>query len=308
MRISPTDAVTGSFSYSGAAITNELTGRGRRVRTLTAHPQPVRAGTGPDEVHPVNFHDPDGLRSSLTGIDTLFNTYWVRFPRAGTDFTDAVDHSRTLLDAAAAAGVRRVVHLSITHADPRSSYPYFAGKGMVEAHLAEEPMSHAILRPAILFGGQAVLINNIAWLLRHLPVFAVGDGGNYRIRGIHIADLATLCADEAETDENVIRDAVGPERPTFRELIEHTRAAVRSRSVIVNVPGTLIPVCAAVLGPLMRDHVLTRDEYAAMAAGLADTTSPSTGRIAITEWITDNAGWLGRHYLNDTKGRAWRDP
>lgn len=304
MRTTPMDAVTGAFSYSGTAITAELKSRGRGVRTLTGHPQtPASDGSGPDEVCPLDFTDPGQLRTSLSGIDTLINTYWVRFPRAGTTFADAVANSQTLFDAATDAGVRRIVHISIAHADPASPYPYFAGKGLVEAHLATLPVGHAILRPAILFGGQAVLLNNIAWLLRHLPVFAIGGHGAYRIRGIHLTDLARLCADETDSDDDILRDAVGPERPTFRDLVEALREAVHSKAILLDVPGAVIPACATGVGVLLRDTVLTRDEYAAMAAGLADTTGPATGTIAVTDWIAQNGSWLGRRYLNDTKTR-----
>ena len=76
---------------------------------------------------------------------------------------------------------------------PTSPWPYFRGKALVERALAESGLSYAVLRPAILFGGDGVLINNIAWLLRHLPVFAIGGRGDYRVRGIHVDDLAQLC-------------------------------------------------------------------------------------------------------------------
>jgi NADH dehydrogenase len=304
------DAVTGAFGYSGAAITAELKARGRRVLTLTAHPT-RRAPTGapsrhrgPDEVRPLDFQNPAELRQSLAGVDTLFNTYWVRSPRAGTSFDRAVENTASLFDAAVDAGVRRVVHLSITHADARSPYPYFAGKGRVEEYLSTLPLTYAVLRPAILFGGRAVLLNNIAWLLRHLPVFAVGDGGRYAVRGIHIDDLAHLCADEAEADRTVTRDAVGPERPTFRDLVEHLKAATRSRALILDVPGVLVPVCGAALNIALRDNLLTRDEYLAMSDGLADSESPSTGERSVMGWIDENAAWLGRSYINDTKNRV----
>ncbi|GAB3056667.1 hypothetical protein GCM10027053_17560 [Intrasporangium mesophilum] len=310
MRRTPVDAVTGAFSYSGAAITAELKSRGRTVRTLTAHPHsrspgdPSRQGPAPDEIRPLDFANPSQLRESLDGVDTLFNTYWVRFPSAGTSFAEAVANSERLFDAAVDAGVRRVVHLSITHADPWSPYPYFAGKGDVETYLSRLPLTYAVLRPAILFGGRAVLLNNIAWLLRHLPVFAVGDGGRYRVRGIHVDDLARLCADEADSDADVLRDAVGPERPTFRELVEHLRASTGSPALVVDVPGALVPVCGTALNLALHDHVLTRDEYRAMADGLADSESPSAGKRSITEWVADNGSWLGRTYFNDTKHRT----
>jgi uncharacterized protein YbjT (DUF2867 family) len=192
--MSQLDAVTGAFSYSGAAIARELQARGHRVLTLTGHPERAPAGTAV-ECRPLDFTDPAGLAASLAGADTLYNTYWVRFGRGQVSHEAAVANSRVLFEAAAKAGVRRVVHVSITHPSLSSPYSYFRGKAAAEQALAETGLPYAIARPAILFGGDGVLINNIAWLLRRLPVFAVGGRGEYRVRGIHVDDLARLCAD-----------------------------------------------------------------------------------------------------------------
>ncbi|HLJ08277.1 MAG TPA: NAD(P)H-binding protein, partial [Acidimicrobiia bacterium] len=179
------DAVTGAFSYSGRAIADRLLGGSRRVRTLTGHPGRAPSDTAID-VRPLDFRDPAGLDASLRGVTTLYNTYWVRFAHGNVDHDVAVANSEALFAAAARAGVRRIVHVSITHADPGSPYPYFRGKGRVEAALDRSGVSHGIVRPAILFGGDGVLINNIAWLLRHLPVFAIGGDGEYRVRPMHV--------------------------------------------------------------------------------------------------------------------------
>ncbi|HRW18641.1 MAG TPA: NAD(P)H-binding protein [Dermatophilaceae bacterium] len=135
-----------------------------------------RAGTS-IEVRPLDFSDAGGLRDSLAGVDTLVITYWVRFVHGATTFETAIANSRKLFAAAADAGVRRIVHVSITHPSLDSPYPYFRAKALVEQALAECGVSYAVARPAILFGGDGVLVNNIAWLLRHLPVVAVGGGG-----------------------------------------------------------------------------------------------------------------------------------
>jgi len=291
------DVVTGAFSYSGAAIARELRAAGRRVRTLTGHPGRAPRGT-PIEVRRLDFGDPAGLADSLRGAQTLYNTYWVRFPRGPVDHAAAVANSRVLVRAARDAGVQRIVHISITHPSITSHYPYFRGKAEVEQALAESGVSYAVLRPAVLFGGDGVLINNIAWLLRRFPVFAVGGTGEYRIRPIHIDDLARLCA-EARSSASTTVDAVGPERPTFYELVSVIRDAVGSHSQIVRVPGELVPVAARILGLALRDTLLTRDEYRAMAEGLADTDGPATGKIAVTQWITDNNDTLGRRYANE---------
>jgi nucleoside-diphosphate-sugar epimerase len=292
------DVVTGAFSYSGAAIAGALMDRGRRVRTLTGHPD--RAGTTTAiEVRPLDFDDQLGLADSLRGATTLFNTYWVRFPRRQVDHDVAVANSRTLFQAARRAGVQRVVHVSITHPSVESPYGYFKGKALVERALAESGLPFAVLRPAILFGGDGVLINNIAWMLRRLPVFAVGGGGDYRIRAIHVDDLARLCLEAAASSDDLVLDAVGPERPTFLELVRMIREAVGSRAPVVAVPGALIPPMSRVLGLFLRDVLLTADEYRAMADGLADTSGPATGTTRISEWVAAHGDTLGTVYANE---------
>jgi len=301
------DVVTGAFSYSGAAIARELERSGRRVRTLTGHPERAGAGTSLD-VRPLDFDDVLALTASLEGATTLYNTYWVRFPHGGADFDRAVTNSRTLFHAARRAGVQRIVHVSITHASITSSYGYFRGKAEVERALAEVGVPYAVLRPAILFGGEGVLLNNIAWLLRHLPVFPVGARGAYRVRAVHIDDLAALALAAGAERVDSVTDAVGPERPTFMELVRLIRGAVGSRSVIVRVPGALVPPLASAVGLVLRDVLLTGDEYRAMAAGLADTSGPATGHVALSAWINENAGSLGRSYANEIDRHFERRP
>jgi uncharacterized protein YbjT (DUF2867 family) len=211
----------------------------------------------------------------------------------------AVANSRVLFEAASRAGVQRVVHVSITHADAASPYPYFRGKAEVERDLTATGIPYAIARPAILFGGNGVLLNNIAWLLRHLPVFAIGGDGSYRIRPIHVDDLARLMTELGGRDTSVTVDAVGPQSVTFREMVLAIRAATGSRAVIVPAPGWLLPPVAQALGVVLRDRLLTGEEYRAMADGLADSGEPPTGQVKLTDWIADNGNTLGRRYANE---------
>jgi NADH dehydrogenase len=292
------DVVTGAFSYSGAAIARELERSDRRVRTLTGHPGRARPDSATD-VRPLDFDDIVGLVTALEGATTLYNTYWVRFPHGADDHDRAVANSRTLFHAARRAGVERIVHISITHPSISSPYAYFRGKAQVERALAEVGVPYAVLRPAILFGGDGVLLNNIAWLLRHLPVFGVGGKGEYRIRPIHIDDVASLAVAAGAERVDTVFDAVGPERLRFLELVKVIREAIGSRSLILRVPGFAVPPLASLLGLVLRDVLLTGDEFRAMAEGMADTDGPATGTIAVSSWIREHADTLGRTYANE---------
>jgi uncharacterized protein YbjT (DUF2867 family) len=293
------DVVTGAFSYSGAAIAGELLRRGRQVRTLTGHPERAEAGSAID-ARPLDFGAEPKLAASMAGAHTLYNTYWVRFAHGAVSHEMAVANSKVLFRAAASAGVRRIVHISITNPSLTSADSYFRGKAAVEQALSDSGAPYAIARPAVLFGGDGVLVNNIAWLLRRLPVFAIGGRGDYRLRPIHVDDLATLCVDlGAAPEHSVTIDAVGPQSLTFRQLVEEIRAAVGSRSVLVPVPGAAIPALAAVLNLALRDTLLTGAEYASMAAGRADSAGPATGSIVFTDWVHEHGAELGRRYANE---------
>jgi uncharacterized protein YbjT (DUF2867 family) len=302
-----TDIVTGAFGYSGAAIARELRGAGHRVRTLTGHPRSAPAGTDIG-TRPLDFGDPDGLTKDMAGAHTLYCTYWVRFPHGSVTRESAVANSKILFDAAARAGIKRIVYVSILHADTASPYPYFSGKGHVERHLAAAGVPYAIARPAILFGDAAdrgtagsVLLNNIAWLLRRLPAFAIGDGGGYRVRPIHVGDLARLCVELGARTDNVTIDAVGPESVTFKEMVTAIRTATGSHAILVPAPGWLIPPLSAALGTVLRDVLLTTEEYQAMKTGLADSTAPATGQRSLSGWIAAHGAELGRTYANELK-------
>ncbi|HWN57063.1 MAG TPA: NAD(P)H-binding protein, partial [Methylomirabilota bacterium] len=228
------DVVTGASGYTGRYITRLLLSRGRRVRTLTGHP--ARANPFGDQIEsaPFNFDRPDELVRSLEGAGAVFNTYWIRFPHGGQTFDSAVANTRMMIEAATRAGVRRFVHISVTNAES-SPLPYFRGKAMVEAALKASALSYAIIRPALIFGVEDILLNNIAWLLRRFPFFAIPGRGDYRVQPIYAADLAEIAVDAARDDRRITLDAVGPEIFTFDELVRILASAIRRKPRIVNV-------------------------------------------------------------------------
>ena len=297
---SPLDLVTGAFSYSGSHIAQRLLDAGHRVRTLSFHPERPHRLQASIEALPYRFDQPQALARSLDGVSTLYNTYWVRFARGQISFEQAIERSAALFYAARRAGVLRIVHLSITNASIGSPLPYFHSKALVEQALAEAGVPYSIVRPTLIFGGDRdVLVNNIAWILRRLPVFALPGSGDYPVQPIHVEDLARICTDAAHGAENITIDAAGPESMPFAELVTLTRRAVGGRARIVHVPPQIMGLTARALGLLVRDVVLTRDEIEGLMAGLLVSHEPPLGQIRFTDWLDRNASSIGRRYANE---------
>jgi NADH dehydrogenase len=196
------------------------------------------------------------------------------------------------------AGARRIVHLSIANPGS-SSLPYFTGKARAEQLVVESSLRYGIVRPTVLFGGGDVLINNIAWLLRRLPVFGIPGSGDYRIRPVHVDDVAAVAVAAGRRDDSVVLDAVGPETFTFEELVGLIAATVGHRPVIVHVPSWVAIASARVLGLLVRDVLVTGDELAGLVAELVATDGPATGTVRLSEWLADHAGDVGREYASE---------
>jgi NADH dehydrogenase len=291
-------AVTGAFGYSGLHLARLLLARGERVRNLTGHPDRPDPFAGAVQVTRFRFDDRDAMRDALRDVRILYNTYWVRFDHGASTFARAVENSRALFRAAAEAGVERVVHVSITNPSPDSPLPYFRGKALVEASLRESGLSHAILRPAVFFGGRDVLINNIAWLLRRLPMFGFARG-TYGLQPIHVEDFARLAADHGASRGDVVLDAVGPEVLRFDDLLRRVRGAVASRTRLVPVPPSLLLAAARLIGAIVRDVVLTPDEVAGLRANLLVSNGPPTAPTRLTAWLTENAAQLGVEWASE---------
>ncbi len=293
-------AITGAFGYSGLHIARLLVSRGERVRNLTGHPDRPDPFAGRVEVARFRFDDPARMRETLADVRVLYNTYWVRFDHGRSTFARAVEHTRALFRAAAEAGVERVVHVSITNPSLDSPLPYFRGKAENERALRQSGLSYAILRPAVFFGGRDVLVNNIAWLLRRLPVFGVAPGA-YGIQPIHVEDMARLTVEQGDHRQDLVLDAVGPETFEFRELVRLIRRAVGSRALIAPVPRWLLATSARVLGAVLRDVVLTGDEVEGLTANLLVSKSPPTGATRFTDWLSRNAAQLGVEWASELR-------
>jgi len=299
------DVVTGAFSYSGRFIAALLLERGRDVRTLTNHPKPGDPLAPRIATYRLNFEDGEGLVASLKGADTLYNTYWVRAPHGSLTHTVAVDNTKRLIEAARRAGVRRIVQTSIAN-PTASTTSYYRGKAAVEDAVRSSGLSYAIVRPTLLFGEGDVLINNIAWLLRHLPVFAIPGNGRYRLQPMHVGNHARLLVEVGSQAVDVIVDSAGPEIFTFDELIDLLRRAMNVRTLVIHTPPVVALAGAMLAGRLVGDMLLTRDELNDLMDDILVSHEPPRGTTRLTDWLPLHRDEVGRRYASELK-RHYRE-
>jgi nucleoside-diphosphate-sugar epimerase len=298
------DVVTGAFSFTGKYIAERLLAGGCEARTLTRHPQ--HASPFGDRVRsfPLDFGDAPALTAALRGADTLYNTYWIRSPRGSMTFELALENTEILLRAAAEAGVRDVVHISVSNPSPSSPFAYFRGKALAEEVVASSGLRYAIVRPTLVYAREDVLVNNIAWLLRRLPLFVVPGSGRYTLQPVAVEDVAELAVGVAGSPEPQVVDAAGPDVFTFEELIRLVRSAVRSGARIAHAPVGATHALGALVGLVLRDTLITRPELDGLMSNLLTSCEAPKGTRRFEDFLRANAETLGSSYTSETK-RNW---
>jgi uncharacterized protein YbjT (DUF2867 family) len=299
------DVVTGAFGFTGRFIARRLMEMERPLKTLTNHPSRPGAEDIKAEVAPLQFTDREALVESLRGADVLYNTYWIRFRHGRGHFGDAVANTRMLLGAARAAGVRKVVHISVSNPSEDSTLDYYAGKARAERAVRESRLAYAIVRPTLIFGQGDILINNIAWLLRRLPVMGIPGRGDYRLQPVAGEDVAEIATWAAEQTDNVTVDAAGPDTIFYSEMVESIAIAVGRHPRFVYMSPRVALRTLSVIGRFVNDVVLNEPELEGLMQELLISHERPRGTQRLDNWLLANADTVGLTYASELN-RHWR--
>ncbi len=291
--------VTGAFSYTGKYVTRKLLEKGEEVVTLTNHPDRPDPFEGRVKAFPLDFSQENSLTSAMAGADVLVNTYWVRFDRGAVTQPGAVENTRTLVRAARAAGVRRIIHVSITNPSADSRLPYFNGKASNEQIVMDSGASYTILRPTLIFGKEDILINNIAWILRHFPFFAQIGDGQYKLQPVYVDDLAEIACRSIYSQENASLDITGPETYSFDELVGLIGQKIGFPRPILHFPAALALQAARIISLFIGDVLITKEEVVGLMAGLLVSPEPPRGSTSLAAWLEANKETVGRKYASE---------
>ena len=303
----PVNVVTGAFGYIGRYIARRLLESGEAVRTITTHPDKPNPFGGAVEAFPYSFEQPDELVARLRGASTLYNTYWIRFEHGGATFRQAVQNTITLFDCAKKAGVKRIIHISVTKASLESRLPYYRGKALQEQALMDSGVSYAIVRPTLVFGREDILVNNIAWLIRRFPLFPIFGFGQYKLQPVYVGDVAAIAVAFTRDSTPVALDAIGPETFTFEEFVRVISAKIRPSVRLVRIPPTIGISLGQAIGLGVRDVILTRDELRGLMDSLLTSDQAPNGPTRFTDWLELHGDGIGLAYSSELERHfRWR--
>ena len=293
------DVVTGAFGYIGKYIAKRLLTQGRDVCTITTHPTKPNPFGNSVKAYPYAFNDPAVLTQTLSGAETLYNTYWIRFEYGELTYEKALENTRILFECAKKAGVKRIVHISATHASVDSDLPYYRAKGLLEAMLSRLGVPYAIVRPTVVFGAEDILINNIAWMIRTFPVFPVPGSGRYRMQPVFVEDLAEITVAQAAGPSGVTIDAVGPEILTYEEIARLIAQRIGRKPLFLYVPPIAGILGGRLLGFFLRDVVLTRNELRGLMREYLTSSQTPNATTRFSEWLEANKTTVGTRYSSE---------
>lgn len=295
------NVVTGAFGYIGRHITRRLLDVGQEVRTITTHPEKPNPFGEAVRAYPYDFDQPERLTEHLGGAEVLYNTYWIRFERGRATFSGAVQDTLTLFECARRAGIRRIVHISVTNPDIDSDLAYYRGKAQQERSLQELGLPFSIIRPTLVYGVEDILVNNIAWLMRTFPLFPIFGSGEYLLQPIYAGDLAGIAAEEGQETGDRVIDAVGPETYTYERMVRMMGSHLKPELRYMHMPPWLAVGLGKIIGLAVRDVILTRDEAQGLMEERLTSSQPPNGSTKFSDWFASHKDQIGRSYASELK-------
>ena len=262
--------VFGGSGFLGRRIVERLAADGAEVRVAVRHPERAaflaRFGrTGQITAVRADVWDAASVAPALAGADAVVNTVGHYVERGDASF-EAIhgQGARHVAETAAAAGVRRLVHISGIGADPASDSPYVRARAVGERLVREAFPAATILRPSVMFGPNDFLerLAGIARVMPAIPLFGVGD---VRLQPVYVDDVAAAVVKALATPEAAgqLYELGGPRVYTYEALVRLVLEQTGRRRLLLPVPYAVWHALAAVTAPLPR-RPISRDQVKLM--------------------------------------------
>lgn len=304
--------VFGGSGFVGRAIVRALAQEGLRVRVACrrielAERTKTAGEVGQVTVMRTNLRMSQSVAAAIAGSEAVVNAAGIPFQRGRQRYQAVhVAGARAIADAARAAGVQRLVHISGIGADQRNSTnKYVRSKVDAEDAIVAGFESATILRPSVVFGPEDAMFNRLARIAAQAPFLPVVGDGSARVQPVFVGDVGSAVAAvlaRPETAKTVF-ELGGPRVYTYREIAALTLHEIDRRKPIVGVPAGLMKIAGFFaeflpVPPLTHDQVdlLVTDNVARPGApGLAALGIAPTAAEAILPTYLDRYRVGGRY-------------
>lgn len=308
--------VFGGSGFVGRQIARALAHQGYRVRIAARRPEFAEQVKTAGDVGQVmlmraNLRMPSSVVAAVAGSQAVVNAAGIPFERGKQRYRDVhVTGAWAIAEAAAAAGVKRVIHISGIGADDRvSRNRYVRSKVEAESSIVAAFPQATILRPSVIFGPEDSFFNKLGKIAAMAPFVPLVGNGSAKLQPVYVGDVARAVVavlERPETARSVI-ELGGPRVYTYRELVQLTLREIDRQKPMIGLPVSLMKLLGffaqfqpALLGPppITRDQadLLTRDNIVrAGAKTFADLGIEPTSAEAILPTYLDRFRPAGRY-------------
>jgi len=223
---------------------------------------------------------PAAWDAALAGCDAVVNCVGVKRSKGQQTFQAVhVDLVRRLVAACKAAGVPRVVHVSVVASARDGPHAYHRTKWEGEEALRQSGLDATILRPSVVYGRGDDMLSHLAKMVRASPIFPVVGRGEALLQPVDVADVAgavsaALASPPAAGPRIRSYDVVGPDTLSLRAVVQRVADACGERVRIVGTPPMLLRPGVAAMGALAREPLSTPAQLRMLQDGLTGDGGP----------------------------------
>jgi len=304
--------VFGGSGFVGRAIVRALAQEGYQIRVACrrielAERIKTAGDVGQISILRTNLRIPASVAAAVSGSQAVINASGIAFQRGRQRYeTVHVEGARAIAEAASAAGVQRLVHISGIGADQRNSTNRFIrSKVDAEDAIVSGFANATMLRPSVVFGPEDAMFNRMAQIARQAPFLPVVGDGSARVQPVYVGDVgaAVVAVLERPDTAKSVFELGGPRVYTYREIAALVLREIDRHKRIVGVPAGLMKIMGFFaeflpVPPLTHDQVdlLVTDNVARPgASGLAELGIEPTAAEAILPMYLDRYRVGGRY-------------
>jgi len=256
--------IFGGSGFVGRHAVRALARAGWRIKVATRHPargfflRPL-GSVGQIDFVKCDVGDAASVAQAVAGAQAVVNLTGILFEKGQTFEDVQADGAAHIAQAAAAAGVRALVHVSAIGADLESDSTYAVTKAQGEQAVREAFPGAVILRPSIIFGPEDGFFNKFAGMARFLPALPLIGGGHTRFQPIFVGDVAQAILVALSRQDGRTYELGGPSTYSFKELLQLILRETGRNRALIPMPFALASLKAAFL-QLLPNPLLTMDQ------------------------------------------------